>query len=401
MTSAARPLTGAVVLGTLIVLAACGGSAAAPAASPAASTAAQSTPPSAAGSGAGTAPGQAASGAVDPAMQQLIDGARKEGQLDLVWGYGTVGDSTGVGPFADGFNKAYGLNVKVNYTPGPDMATFSANVVQAVKAAKAPQTDVYLGFPENYLQLTLGDAMEQVDWSWAPNIKDKDPGMLAPKGIGVAIQDGIPDITYNSQRLKGDQVPQALADLLKPQYKGHIASTPYAAHFAELGTDQFWGPQKLNDYLTKFSQQVAGLIRCNEQSRIASGEFDVLAIDCAQNTPDRAKAQGQPIDWVVPSDAAMVDLIYMGVPKLAVHPDAAKLFINYMASKEAQDLTYKIDYGDTHFVPGSHTAQLLDGLKAKGVKITPIDVQWEQASASTIADLTKKDMAILATAAPK
>jgi len=398
MTSTARSGQGAAFLGTLIVLAACGGNAAGPAGSPAASTAAASTPP---GSAASAAPGQAASGAAGPAMQQLIDGAKKEGQLDLVWGYGNIGDSTGVGPFADGFNKTYGLNVKVNYTPGPDMATFSANVIQAVKAGKAPQTDVYLGFPANYLQLTLGNAMEQVDWSWAPNIKGKDPGMLAPKGIGVAIQDGIPDITYNSQRLKGDQIPHALADLLKPQYKGHIASTPYAAHFAELGTDQFWGAQKLNDYLTKFSQQVAGLIRCNEQSRIASGEFDILAIDCGQNTPDLAKAKGQPIDWVVPSDAAMVDLIYMGVPKLAVHPNAAKLFINYMASKEAQDLTYNIDYGDTHFVPGSHTAQLLDGLKAKGVKVTPIDVQWEQASASTIADLTKKDMAILATAAPK
>ena len=80
-----------------------------------------------------------------------------------------------------------------------------------------------------------------------------------------------------------------MADLLKPQYKGRIASTPYAAGFDWLAVPEAWGEQRVLDYLAVFKDQVTGLIRCNEMERIATGEFDVLAMQCSQSSPLQAK----------------------------------------------------------------------------------------------------------------
>src|SRR5207237_451966 len=70
----------------------------------------------------------------------------------------------------------------------------------------------------------------------------------------------------------------------------------------------------------------------------------------------RLKALGAPAGHVVPSDAALIPYWYLAVPKNAAHPNAAKLFINYALSREAQDVLYDLDYTDHHLVPGSRSA---------------------------------------------
>ena len=366
-------LAGALLL--LLTLAGCGGAAAQPA-SPSAATSSAAKP------------------AASSELEQLIAGAKKEGQLNLIWGAGSLGDS--MDPYVAGFNKAYGLDVKVTFTTGPQMRDQAAKTVQEVQTGRPPSSDLFLGYGDTLAVLVQSNAVEQVDWSWAPNLKN--PGQIAPNGVGVVIQDGMDGITYNTNKLKGDQVPKTMQDLLKPQFKGHIASTPYAAGFDYLASDEMWGEQKLFDYLPKFSAQVSGLLRCSDMNRIANGEFDVFALDCSQSETLKDKAQGQPIDIVVPSDAAFTTLLYLAVPKGVAHPDAAKLFVNYMATREAQDLLYQNSYADTHFVPGSKTAKLLDDLKSSGAKVTDINLQWVQSQGDKEAARLKRAVDILSAA---
>jgi tripartite-type tricarboxylate transporter receptor subunit TctC len=44
-------------------------------------------------------------------LAQLIDGAKKEGQLVLSWGTGTMGGIEGAQTMEKAFNKKYGLNL--------------------------------------------------------------------------------------------------------------------------------------------------------------------------------------------------------------------------------------------------------------------------------------------------
>src|SRR6266849_560470 len=89
--------------------------------------------------GAGPAPAQT------EGLQALIDGARQEGQLSLVWGAGTMGGREGVARLAEGFNRAYGLNVDIQYTIGLSFPEMAAKVIQEYQAGRRATTDILLG----------------------------------------------------------------------------------------------------------------------------------------------------------------------------------------------------------------------------------------------------------------
>ncbi|HEX7233040.1 MAG TPA: hypothetical protein VF452_21835, partial [Candidatus Binatia bacterium] len=52
-------------------------------------------------------------------LAQLMDGAKKEGQLVLSWGTGTMGGIEGAQAMEKGFNRKYGLNLPFKFSPGP------------------------------------------------------------------------------------------------------------------------------------------------------------------------------------------------------------------------------------------------------------------------------------------
>jgi ABC-type Fe3+ transport system substrate-binding protein len=122
---------------------------------------------------------------------------------------------------ADGFNRHYGLNLRVEYTPGPDHAQMSARIAQEYQAGRPASSDIFLGADSTIAVLLRADALAPVDWlSWATHIGS--PEQVAPNGVGVTVQTYTPGITYNSSRVIGDAVPRSLQDLLKPEYRGRI-----------------------------------------------------------------------------------------------------------------------------------------------------------------------------------
>jgi ABC-type Fe3+ transport system substrate-binding protein len=110
--------------------------------------------------------------------------------------------------------------------------------------------------------------------------------------------------------------------------------------------------------------------------RIASGEFDAFALTCSQNDVLATAAKGAPIGFTLASDASIVTLLYEAVPATAAHPNAAKLWINYMSSPEAQKLLYQISFADLDSIPGSQTEKSIKALQDKGVKFLIVDTDF-------------------------
>ena len=108
-----------------------------------------------------------------------------------------------------------------------------------------------------------------------------------------------------------------------------------------------------------------------ETNRILSGEFDMLVTDCGSYDAHRMQAQGAPIGHVIPADAAEITYWYLGVPKNARHPNAAKLWINYMLGREGQDVLYESDYTDHYLVPGSKAAAEVQGAAGPRLHLRP------------------------------
>ena len=71
-------------------------------------------------------------------LKAIIDGARQEGQLSIVVGEGTIGGSDS--GFAAGFNKYYGLNLDVRFTPGPPMPNMVGRDRAAISGASRPRS---------------------------------------------------------------------------------------------------------------------------------------------------------------------------------------------------------------------------------------------------------------------
>jgi iron(III) transport system substrate-binding protein len=326
----------------------------------------------------GAAPAAAAPAAApSDAVQRLVDGARQEGEFVLVWGDNTMGGSDGAQRLATAFNNRYGLNLKVQFTPGPPMPEVANRLVQEYKAQRRASTDVYLGPESSIRALIQGDTLEPVDWtSWAPHIQD--PRLITPGNVAVEFISSTIGITYSTARLTGAAVPTSLQDLLEPRFKGRIASTPYAAIFPELASPELWGEARVRDYLTRLADQVAGLIRCGENERILTGEFDLLALDCGSYQADLLQAKGMPIAQAIPTDAALLFHWFVGVPKNAAHPNAAKLFIDWLLSREGQDLTWEVQAADHHLVPGSKVAPKIDQLQAQGIQFTELNLQFAE-----------------------
>ncbi|HEY7064604.1 MAG TPA: ABC transporter substrate-binding protein [Chloroflexota bacterium] len=343
----------------------------APAAAP--SGAAPSAPATAAPATTAPAVAAAPTAARSPALQALIDAARQEGEIDLVWGEGSLGGREGTKRLMDGLNREYGLNLDVRFTPGQSFPEMAARISQEYQAGRRATSDVYLGADHHIAGLMASDVLEAVDWTaWAPHVQD--PALVAPGGMAVTFQTWLPGISYNTARVSGDAVPRRFQDLLKPEYKGRVATTPYASGFDRLASPELWGKARTLDFATRLADQLGGLIRCNETQRIVSGEFEIFALDCNPSNTLRAKAQGAPIEFTPALDVPVANLVYLAVPKNAAHPAAGKLFIDYVLSREGQDLLYSMEYMDSHLVPGSHTAQDVDRLRAGGATLEIFDV---------------------------
>ena len=111
-------------------------------------------------------------------------------------------------------------------------------------------------------------------------------------------------------------------------------------------------------------------------TRIASGEFEAFGISCNQHDALANAAKGAPVGFVLASDAPITTLLYEAVPATATHPNAAKLWINFMSSPEGQKLLYQATFADLRFVPGSQTAKSIDAVEAKGARVLTIGTDF-------------------------
>jgi ABC-type Fe3+ transport system substrate-binding protein len=128
----------------------------------------------------------------------------------------------------------------------------------------------------------------------------------------------------------------------------------------------------------KLSTQIAGLLGCEGEDRIASGETPALAIDCSGGSQNRLRYRGRGIlDTHVVSDMAQRRYAYLTIPAHAPHPNAAILYTLYISSPEGQEKVVWDLYGqDLDLYPGSHSAERVRALRAKGVTFTDVNIEW-------------------------
>jgi ABC-type Fe3+ transport system substrate-binding protein len=293
-------------------------------------------------------------------LSQLIDGAKKEGQLILSWGTGTMGGIEGAEAMEKAFNKTYGINLQFKFTPGPAMPQLASRIIQEGKAGQPATSDLFIGSENHVARMTL----KKLEWTKIfPHITRP---MVDWDGRVLIVVSRTPGLTYNTAMVGANEVPQKVEDLLNPKWKGKIASTPYAASFDRLAL--FWGEEKSTVFLQKFSKQVAGLIRCGEEERVANGEFAMLAFNCDLADANDMREKGAPVNGRIFKDAGILSYWYLAVPSNSAHPNAASLLSAFLLTKQGQDILWKTEKTSSHLVEGTNMYKFVKDQERQGVK---------------------------------
>ena len=132
------------------------------------------------------------------------------------------------------------------------------------------------------------------------------------------------------------------------------------------------------DFIRKMSGQISGLIGCEAEDRIASGETPALVLDCMGGSQNRLRYRGKGIlDTHIVGDVAQRRYSYLAIPDHAAHPNAAILYTLYLSSPEGQQNVVYDYYGsDLDLYPGSHAERRAKEAQARGVKFIDVNVDW-------------------------
>lgn len=136
--------------------------------------------------------------------------------------------------------------------------------------------------------------------------------------------------------------PTSWTALLEDQWKGKITtgSPAFSGDVASwvVAIRRKYG----DDYLRRFGQQKpkVGQSNVDTVTDILAGER-VVGSGAPFSYTLTQKAAGNPIDVSVPTDDAILNLGLTGIPVKAPHPNAARLFTNFLYSREVSDILSK------------------------------------------------------------
>ena len=290
---------------------------------------------------AGLAIGRTASAArPEPSVltPELVEAAKKEGKI----AWYTADDLVLATRVSKAFEAKYGMTVQLERSGAERIyqriaQEYSSNI-NAVDVA------------------TTSDLGHTVSWrasGWLAPFVPAEAAKWGEKAIdpdGLYIVDKFTMVIsgYNSRLVKAEDAPKSWNDLLDPKWKGKLAK----AHPGYSGaiTNATYALSHLLgwEFYEKLAKQ--GVLQVQSATdppmRVAQGERAVMA-DAAEVSTLRLIAEGAPLVPVYPSE---------GVPMVAVgsvlmvkspRPNAARLFMHYLASSECQKLN--MDNGSRSF----------------------------------------------------
>ncbi|MBI3000149.1 MAG: extracellular solute-binding protein [Deltaproteobacteria bacterium] len=322
----------------------------------------------------------AESAARSPALQKVIEGANKEGNLLIEWSGPRMGGHAGLTAMVNAMNKRYGTNIRISFTPGQPFPQMLHKLTQEWKAGQPASSDIYLGTSTHIATDFKTGMLRKLNWAAIlerPVPPGADIDVIAAEGVAVAMSSRAVGIPYNTKLVKGDDIPKSMEDVFKPKWKGRIAAPPYATGLYQFAAADILGYEYMKNYTQRLAKHIGGLVRCSDTDRIASGEFAMLVFDCGHDDILRLKRRGAPVDHAVIKEVARINILYFGIPQHARHPNAGILLTNFLHSEEGQKLQWDYSVYDLHIYPESRVAPMLQGLRAARGKLYNETVERE------------------------
>jgi iron(III) transport system substrate-binding protein len=201
------------------------------------------------------------------------------------------------------------------------------------------------------------------------NVRDE----MKRDGQRIAIFIDTKGIIVNTNLVSAGEAPKSWMDLTDPKWKGKILSDDMRV--TGSGQVMFFATYDLygREYHDKLAKQALTFGRDLKQDalRLARGEY---AIYIPVAMADVAGMKGLPVRGVIPSEGVGYVALEASVIKGAPHPNAARLFLNFLIDRDSQ-----MAYARAGLQPGvkgvtdSAPESVRDVLNAKLLGTTAID----------------------------
>ncbi len=259
--------------------------------------------------------------------ESTIEGAKKEGSLILYTSM-TVDQAQKLN---DAFTARYPfLPVSMFRAVGERLLTKILTEAQAGKfdfdVVQSAETQAYFLKKRNLLAKYL-----------SPEAKNLQKGFFDPEGFWSAVYMMPNVIGYNTRMVQRSDVPKSDDDLLHPKWQGkigmdHTKPEWFAWKVKRLGEDKGLA------YMRRLARQEFKLYSGQTilTSLLAAGEFPLVLNTYIHNVED-AKRKGAPVDWLA-HEPVFTKFQPIAVGAKAPHPNAAKLFVDFMLSEEGQKI---------------------------------------------------------------
>src|SRR5215212_99984 len=276
-------------------------------------------------------------------IESLAAAAKGEGQLTTI---ALPHDWCGYGELIESYKTKYGM--KINEL-NPDAG--SGDEIEAIKANKGnkgPQApdviDVGLSFGPSAKKDGLLQPYKVATWDSIPNdAKDAD-------GHWYGDYYGVLAFQVNKDLVKNP--PQDWADLLKPEYKNAVALAGdprtssqaiqgvYAAGLAMANGDAGKAAEAGLKFFADLNKAGNFVPVIGKAASLAQGATPIIIRWDYNALSDRDTLKGNPqVEVVVPKNGVVAGVYVQGISAYAPHPNAAKLWMEYLYSDEGQ-LTY-------------------------------------------------------------
>ena len=258
---------------------------------------------------------------------KLIEGAKKEGEM-IWYTTMTLDQSKQV---VDRFQQKYPfIKPELFRTGGGPILNKILTEARGGRYA----WDVVVGRGEMVLPLMEKKLLASY---FSPEAKMIDSDLVDKEGYWTAYYINAYVLGYNTKLVKKDDVPKTYEALLDPKWKGRQISVDTEAYGMLQGLIGLWGKEKAVAYFKRLAAQDAVPKRGNtERVQLAvAGEYPLIL--AYNQTIERMTQRKAPIDWV-PLEPAVVQVNPAMLAAKAPHPNAARLFLDFILSKEGAEM---------------------------------------------------------------
>ncbi|OAF14985.1 hypothetical protein AYJ54_41225 [Bradyrhizobium centrolobii] len=283
---------------------------------------------------------------------------------------------------AEGFAKATGIKVDV-------VSTGSGVLVRRIASEAAnPQGDVIWGVSTTLLRLASPNLQAYpAKGREAVPAQFRDPNDL---WLGTNIQ--VVVIGQNTKSIDKASGPKSWTDLLDPKWKGRLAFTdPANSGFSYAAANvllSLWGEG--DAAWTKMGELLANAKVLNRSTQvfdgIGSGEYPLgITLEYAGFLWAH---NGAPVDVVYPAEGTHAVVEGAAILKGGPNPEPAKQLIDYLASKEVQEMLLKATFRRPARQDIELEAFASGMMPFSAIKVLPYDdAKWESTRRETLARL--------------